>query len=90
MKSLHIAIVAPYSYQPFRSIRQICSLFERELKNLGHTVTVLSPPSVLGDMTKGSGLVHKILSGFERTFFSPMGLVSRLQKLRRAARRETD
>jgi len=83
MKSYHIAVVAPYSYQPFRSINQLAKLLQSQFEALGYESSIIRPPSLIGDLSEGAGGFHRFLAGTERALFSPArfaGKVASLQK----------
>ncbi len=92
MKSLTVALIEPFEYQPFRSIRLLCSLMAEELSRgrSGAPVEVINvtPPSFLGDLTLGVPQIHRAVALFERLFFSSLILRIKLSSLRKKAQKE--
>ena len=91
MKPLFVALIEPFDYQPFRSIRQLTEILKQELINAGAEVEIVSPFSFLGDITEYWPKVQRVVGAFERITLSAMALrwhLSSLQKKAKKAKRE--
>ena len=80
-----VALITPFSYQPFKSIRMLCEQISTVLTDKQTEVITITPPSFLGAISEGVPAAHRVLSAFERLTFSPMLLRLHLQRLERRA-----
>lgn len=86
MKPTTIALITPFDYQPFHSIRQLCSVLTAQLQILGAEVISVTPSGPLGSITKTVPSIHRGLAAWERLTYSPAMLRLKLQALERKAK----
>ena len=85
-KPTTIALIEPFDYQPFHSIRQLCGLLARELSTAGFEVVSITPTAPLTTLTTVAPAVQRAVSVFERLTLSPALLRARLTSLEKRAR----
>lgn len=84
----HIAIIAPYAYQPFRSINQLAQLLCDQFQNIGCSASIVRPPSLFGDLSEGSGKLHQVLAGTERMMLSPARFAGKMAALKKSLKKQ--
>ena len=86
MKPLTVALVTPFEYQPFHSIRQLCGLISQELSSANVEVVSITPQGFLAPMTVQWPAVHRCVSVIERLGLSSAILRTQVQQLAHKAR----
>lgn len=83
---LTVALIQPFAFQPFHSIRQLCSLISRQLSAAGIEVISLTPSAPLTALLEPFPPVQRAVSLAERLTLSPVLLRTKLLRMQKQAK----